>query len=216
MNRESVSPRGKRIPLLFFIVLEYLTEENGSVNKKEKNQPVAPEAVQDPQNTAADLDAIMRKYDRESNVRVWEGKMKILVGVVLAAFSLYCMYVTLFANMLDQVWLSSFLGLVVIAGYLIYPARKGRVKVNHMPWYDIVLMVLGAVAFFYYTFKAQDLMTMRIKAKLNDPVYVIAGAVGLLVLFRMNTSWKDSLVNLLLLYCSGVLLGMLLGPILSL
>jgi len=45
---------------------------------------------------------------------------------------------------------------------------------------------------------------------------MVGSGVGLLVLFRMNTSWKDSLVNLLLLYCSGVLLGMLLGPILSL
>ena len=45
---------------------------------------------------------------------------------------------------------------------------------------------------------------------------MVGSGVGLLVLFRMNTSWKDSLVNLLLLYGSGVLLGMLLGPILSL
>lgn len=153
------------------------------MSEKEKNQlAAAPEAAQDPQTTQADLDAIMRKYDRESNVRVWEGKWKILVGIVLAAFSLYCMYVTLFANMLDQVRLSSFLGLVVVAGYLIYPARKGRVRVNHMPWYDIVLMVLGAVAFFYYTFKAPELLTMRIKTKLTDPVYITMGIIGILVL----------------------------------
>ena len=157
------------------------------MSEKDKNQPltVSEESNEGQVKTAADLEEIMRKYDRESNTRIWEGKPKILVGIVLAFFSLYCMYVTLFANFLDQVRLSSFLGLVVIAGYLIYPAKKGRVRVNHMPWYDIVLMVLGAVAFFYYTFKAPDLLTMRIKSKLTNPVYIIMGIIGILVLCEL-------------------------------
>ena len=162
-----------------------------------------PESAPEKETTAAELDAIMRKYDRESNVRVWEGKPKIFVGIILAAFSLYCMYVTLFANMLDQVRLSSFLGLVVIMGYLTYPAKKGHVKVNHMPWYDIVLMLLGAAAFFYYTFKAPDLMTTRIKVKLNDPMYIIAGIVGILVLCELC---RRS-VGLPILCVAGIFLG---------
>ena len=162
-----------------------------------------PESAAEKETTAAELDAIMRKYDRESNVRIWEGKPKVFVGIILAAFSLYCMYVTLFANMLDQVRLSSFLGLVVIMGYLTYPAKKGHVKVNHMPWYDIVLMLLGAAAFFYYTFKAPDLMTTRIKVKLNDPVYIIAGIVGILVLCELC---RRS-VGLPILCVAGIFLG---------
>ena len=139
----------------------------------------------EPEKTAADLDAIMRKYDRESNTRIWEGKPKIFVSIVLAAFSMYCIYVTLFANFLDQVRLSSFLGLVVVMGYLTYPAKKGRVKVNHMPWYDIVLMILGAAAFFYYTFSASSLVTMRVAKKLTNPLYITAGVVGILVLCEL-------------------------------
>lgn len=162
-----------------------------------------PEADAETQKTAADLDAIMRKYDRESNVRIWEGKPKIFVGIILAAFSLYCMYVTLFANMLDQVRLSSFLGLVVIMGYLTYPAKKGHVKVNRMPWYDILLMILGAAAFFYYTFRAPSLMVTRIKTKLNDPVYIIAGIVGILVLCELC---RRS-VGLPILCVAGIFLG---------
>ena len=171
------------------------------MNRKEQN--MIPESAPEKETTAAELDAIMRKYDRESNVRVWEGKPKIFVGIILAAFSLYCMYVTLFANMLDQVRLSSFLGLVVIMGYLTYPAKKGHVKVNHMPWYDIVLMLLGAAAFFYYTFKAPELMTTRIKVKLNDPVYIIAGIVGILVLCELC---RRS-VGLPILCVAGIFLG---------
>ena len=149
--------------------------------------PETPEEVKAAENekTAADVDAIMRKYDKESNVRIWEGKPKIFVGFVLAAFSMYCIYVTLFAHFLEQVRLSSFLGLVIIMGYLTYPARKGRVKVNHMPWFDIVLMVLGAAAFFYYTFSAPSLMTMRVARKLSNPIYITAGIIGLIALFEL-------------------------------
>ena len=136
-------------------------------------------------DSTADVDAIMRKYDRESNVRIWEGKPKIFVGVILAVFSMYCIYVTLFANFLDQVRLSSFMGLVIVMGYLTYPAKKGHVKVNYMPWYDIILMVLGAAAFLYYTFRAPALMTTRIKTKLTDPVYITAGIVGIVVLCEL-------------------------------
>ena len=158
------------------------------MSEKDMNQiPDTPEEVKtaEKEKSAADVDAIMRKYDKESNVRIWEGKPKIIVGIVLAAFSMYCIYVTLFANFLDQVRLSSFMGLVVVMGYLTYPAKKGHVKVNYMPWYDIVLMVLGAAAFLYYTFRAPALMTTRIKVKLMDPMYITAGIVGILVLCEL-------------------------------
>ncbi len=172
------------------------------MSKKERKQLIS-ETGEERQASAEELDAIMRKYDRESNVRVWEGKPKIFVGIVLAAFSLYCIYVTLFANFLDQVRLSSFLGLVIVMGYLTYPAKKGHVKVNHMPWYDIVLMVLGAAAFLYYTFRAPALMTTRIKTKLTDPVYITAGIVGILVLCELC---RRS-VGLPILCVAGIFLG---------
>ena len=158
------------------------------MSEKEKNilsETVNETLRESSENAAADVDAIMRKYDRESNVRIWEGKPKSFVGLVLAAFSMYCIYVTLFANFLDQVRLSSFLGLVIVMGYLTYPAKKGHVKVNYMPWYDIVLMLLGAAAFLYYTFNAHTLMTTRIKTKLMDPVYITAGIIGIIVLCEL-------------------------------
>ena len=132
--------------------------------------------------SAADVEAVMRKYDRESNTRVWVGRPKLIVGCILAAFSLFCIYVTLFANFLEQVRMTSFMGLVIIMGYLTYPARKGHVKPNHLPWYDIVLMVLGAAAFFYYTFNAKTILNTRLKEILTNPLYTVVAVVGILVL----------------------------------
>ena len=150
-----------------------------------KDKALIPETVDEEQNIEANVDEIMRKYDRESNVRIWEGWPKTVVGIILALFSLFCIYVTLFANFLEQVRLSSFLGLVIVMGYLTYPAKKGKMQVNYMPWYDILLMVLGAASFFYYTFNASTLLNTGMKAKLQDPVYIIAGIIGLIVLAEL-------------------------------
>ena len=135
--------------------------------------------------TAADVEAVMKKYDRESNVRIWEGKPKIAVGLILAAFSLFCIYVTLFANFLEQVRLTSFMGLIIIMGFLTYPVKKGAVRVNHIPWYDIVLMLLGAGAFFFFTFNANTILNTRLAIKLRDPLYTVVGVVGILVLIEL-------------------------------
>ena len=35
------------------------------------------------------VDQVMKKYDRESNTRVWTGKPKIVIDVILAAFSIW-------------------------------------------------------------------------------------------------------------------------------
>ena len=45
-----------------------------------------------------DLESVMKKFDRESNTRVWEGVPKIFVNCLLAIFSLFCIYVTFFSK----------------------------------------------------------------------------------------------------------------------
>ena len=91
--------------------------------------------------TAEDVDAVMKKYDRESNVRVWEGKPKTVIRFLMAAFSLFCIYLTLVDKSLPEVRLSLFLAMIIVIGFLNYPIKKGHVRVNHIPFYDVVLMV---------------------------------------------------------------------------
>ncbi len=135
-------------------------------------------------DTAADVEAIMRKYDRESNTRIWEGTPKIIVSCVAVLFSLFCLYVTLFANFMEQVRLSSFLGALIVIGYLTYPAKKGKVHVNAMPWYDIVLMVLGAGAFFFYVVNAKYVVKLNMRIT-KETVYIVAGLIGLISLAEL-------------------------------
>ena len=56
--------------------------------------------------TAADVEAVMKKYDRESNVRVWTGKPKIIISVLMTAFSLYCIIDAVFLTTLPEIRLS--------------------------------------------------------------------------------------------------------------
>ena len=126
-----------------------------------------------------DLDAVMKKFDRESNVRVWEGTPKILVSIVLAIFALFCIYVTLFTSWLEEIRLTSFMAFIVLIGYLVYPVKKGQQKVNSMPWYDWVLMILGTGSFLYFTFNAMNIIQQGSKFELYQ---VIIGIIGVLSL----------------------------------
>ena len=129
-----------------------------------------------------DVDAVMKKYDRESNTRVWQGIPKTIVGCIMATFSVYCLYMTLFSTVLPETRLSLFLGCIIIIGFLIYPADKHHVKPNRIPWYDIVLMVLGAGSFFYFAFNAYDIIMMNNRI---DLPLIVMGVVGILVLFEL-------------------------------
>jgi len=129
-----------------------------------------------------DLDAVMKKFDRESNIRIWEGIPKIIVFSVLAAFSLFCLYVTLFASWLEELRLTTFVAFIMFIGYLMYPAKKGKQRVNYMPWYDVVLMILGTGAFLYYAFNARDIIQQGSKFEFYQ---IMIGVVGVLALIEL-------------------------------
>lgn len=134
--------------------------------------------------TAADVEAVMKKYDRESNTRMWEGAPKLLVRCIMVAFSLWSIYITLFSTALPEFRLSCFLAAVLIMGYLNFPARKNHVKVNSMPWYDILIMVLGAGAFFYYAFNAERIIKLSLRAA-KDPLLLAVGIIGIVALIEL-------------------------------
>ena len=131
---------------------------------------------------AANVDAVMKKYDRESNTRIWEGAPKWIVTAVLALFSVFCIYVTLFATWLEEVRLTSFVAFIVLMGYIIFPARKGKQRVNHMPWYDIVLMTVGTGAFLYFTVFAKAIIKQGAKLELFQ---IVIGIIGILALVEV-------------------------------
>ncbi|MCR5405412.1 MAG: TRAP transporter permease [Lachnospiraceae bacterium] len=143
-----------------------------------------------------DLNAVMKKYDRESNVRIWTGKPALIVKTLLIGFSLFCIWVTLFSTFLEEIRLTSFMGLVVLLGFLQYPANKNDNKVNHIPWYDVIGMILGAGAFIYYTFSAEQIIQQGTRFQPYQIVIAIIGILALLEVTRRSVGWPILIVAL--------------------
>ena len=154
-----------------------------SKDKDEKAYNAAPPGDVDV-GTAADVEAVMKKFDRESNTRIWEGTPKTVIRYLMVAFSLYSIYITLFGKGLREVRLTRFLGMILIIGYLNFPAKKGDHKVNHIPWYDILIMIVGAAGFFYFSFNAKDILMQATKIT-RDPVMVIMAILSILAMMEL-------------------------------
>ena len=135
--------------------------------------------------TAADVEAVMRKYDRESNTRTWEGTPGIVVRVIMVIFSLYCIWSTLFSVAAIEKRLTAFIACVIIMGYMTYPASKHHVRHNYIPWFDYVLMIVGAASFFYYCFAYDSLVMILTSASKITPFQIAVGIIGVLCLMEL-------------------------------
>ena len=152
------------------------------MNDENMKEPVP---VQDADvGTAADVEAVMKKYDRESNVRIWEGIPLLIIRWLSVGFSIYCIYVTLFSTALPEVRLTTFLGMILILGYLNYPIKKGVTRVNYMPWYDVVIMVAGSAPFFYFALHAQQIIKLATRVT-RDPMMVVIAIMAVVALMEL-------------------------------
>ena len=151
-------------------------------------------------NAPMDLDEVMKKYDRESNTRAWEGVPKIIVNIVLAIFALFCIYVTLFTSWLEEIRLTSFMAFIILIGYLMYPVKKGKQKVNFIPWYDWILMILGTGSFLYFTANAMDIIQQGSRFEFYQVLIGIVGIISLAEVCRRS-------VGLPILIVAGALLA---------
>ncbi len=134
--------------------------------------------------TAQDVEEMMKKYDRESNVRIWEGVPRKIIRYLCAAFSVYCIWVTLFSTMMPEEKLNLFLGLILVLGYLNYPISKKHVRPNYIPWYDIVILIVGAIPFFYCALNAHSIIKLAARVT-RDPKMVVMAVVAILAYMEL-------------------------------
>lgn len=134
--------------------------------------------------TAADVEEVMKKYDRESNTRVWEGRPKQIIRWLMVFFSVYCIYFTLFGKGVREVGLTRFLAMILVSGYLHFPLKKGHVRVNCLPWYDILIMLIGSAGLLYFSFNAKDILMQATKITKN-PVMVIMAVLSILAFMEL-------------------------------
>ncbi len=154
-----------------------------SENENLNRIPVADADV----GSAADVEEIMKKYDRESNTRIWEGTPKKVIRWATAFFGMFLIYMNMFVKWDERVRRPIFLGLVIIFAFIYYPLKKGSQKVNHMPWYDIVLAALGSFCYFFFPLNLDKIVNagtriQKIFVVGNIPMLIVLGIIGTLVL----------------------------------
>lgn len=129
-----------------------------------------------------DLDAIIKKYDKESNVRVFSGKYAFAVMMILAAFSIYAIYTNTLALWDERMKRALFVGFVILLVFLIYPAKKKDVKrTNYLPWYDVLIGILGSGSYFYFVWNLDRIVS---DAGRISTVDMIVGVIGILILLE--------------------------------
>lgn len=130
-----------------------------------------------------ETEELIAQFDRESNVRRFSGIPDYIVKGLLLLFTGYVFWVTIIANLPEQVRRCVFLGILVFIGYILYPIRKEMTKrKNHVAWYDIVLGCLGAIAFFYYVVNFQAIVARAILLK---PLDIVMGITGMVILAEL-------------------------------
>jgi TRAP transporter 4TM/12TM fusion protein len=133
--------------------------------------------------TEQETEELIAHYDRESNVRRFSGAPDLLIKGLLLLFAAYVFWVTLFANLPEQVRRCAFVGILVFIGFLLYPIRRGMTKRhNYIPWYDFALGALGAISFFYYVVNFQPIIERAIRL---EPLDIFMGVMGIVILAEL-------------------------------
>ena len=145
-------------------------------NRKVNTSPPGDPGV----GTAADVEEVMKKYDRESNTRIWTGTPEKVIRLILMAFSVLMVYMNLFASWDNRVRHCLFLGFIILFVFILYPAKKGGAqKPNYIPWYDIILAVVGAACYFNYVINLDKIVKMISRI---GTLEVVLGILGILIL----------------------------------
>jgi len=129
------------------------------------------------------VEELIAHFDRESNVRKFTGVPDIVIKGLLLLFAAYVFWVTLFANLPEQIRRSAFVGILVFIGFLLYPIHRGMTKrQNYIPWYDFVFAAMGAVSFFYHVFNFHAIVE---RAVMLQPMDIYMGVLGIVILAEL-------------------------------
>ncbi len=125
------------------------------------------------------VQAIMEKYDRESNVRVYNGIPRQVIRYMLVFFALFCVYMNLIASWEERLRRAAFVGIVIFLVFAVFPAKKkGKKKPNYIPWYDVIIGLAGAGSYFYFVFNFRAIIE---QATQISGLEIALGIIGILV-----------------------------------
>lgn len=125
---------------------------------------------------------LLQEFDPDSNHRHFTGVPKKIMRWLLVAFSVFALWLNTFALLPEQIRRALFIGIVIFLSFMLFPAKKSLAKRGYVPWYDIVLAIIGTGAFIYMVVNFRDLVD---RAGAYTQLDIAVGVVGILVLMEV-------------------------------
>lgn len=133
-----------------------------------------------PTSNEEEMKRMMKELDREQSYRehkCWRQYITVFISVIFVLFQLYA---TLSGAITAQVLRATHLAFVQFLAFLLFPPTKNSPR-NTLPWYDIVLGLIGLACWLYIVVNFDSLVR---RSGNNTPLDVAVGIVGILVLFE--------------------------------
>ncbi len=140
------------------------------------------------EDDAFDAEALLADLDKESNIRSYSGTVSkwILRGILIAliGFIFYCIY----GYIEERARKSLFLGIILLAGYLLYPvSKKQEVHLKHIRWQDALCAVVAFIPYLYFALNVNAFIEKATKITNFDMIIALVGIVMLFELCRRVT-----------------------------
>ena len=103
------------------------------------------------------VNAVLKKYERESDTMTYKGWMAKIVAAIAIAFSVFQLYTATFGVLDAHLQRAVHLGFGLTLIYLLYPTRKSWSR-THVHPLDLLLAILGAAAPAYIVIEYQSLV----------------------------------------------------------
>ena len=126
-------------------------------------------------------EAVLKKYDRESNTVHYAGLPKKIIAAIAITFSVFQLYTATFGVLDAQLQRAVHLGFGLALAYLLYPFRRAWTRDSFFHPIDVLFAVLGAAAPAYIVIQYRELVT---RAGAIAPTDVVVGGIGILLVIE--------------------------------
>ncbi|MDY6267931.1 MAG: TRAP transporter permease [Selenomonadaceae bacterium] len=122
-------------------------------------------------------EAVLKKYDKDSDTMEYKGIMAKIVSAIAITFSIFQLYTATFGVLDAQLQRAVHLGFGLALVYLLYPTRKSWSRTKLHP-FDLLLAILGAAAPAYILIEYQQLV---LRSGLVSDADLAIGLIGILL-----------------------------------
>ncbi|WP_366925404.1 TRAP transporter permease [uncultured Selenomonas sp.] len=122
-------------------------------------------------------EAVLKKYDKDSDTMEYKGIMAKIVSAIAITFSIFQLYTATFGVLDAQLQRAVHLGFGLALVYLLYPTRKSWSRTKLHP-FDLLLAILGAAAPAYILIEYNQLV---MRSGLVTTPDLVVGILGILL-----------------------------------